>query len=550
MQPFELQQRNLDTRYTQNLNFQNYLSLLVTPEDAQTNNPKTNQQSTLTSNILPATITENKLLDAIFPFELEEPSTTPLFSRATFEEKSIITIYTDAKVDGYLIKLILDSGLASSIITRQLMNQLGCQVDQTASARIITANKVTKTPISEINNLPIEINGIIIPIKVIVMKAIQYQVLVDAVWRQAIKHLDKCPHDDDKIWQMALAKIKEVSPEEIKRIKNNPPEPIELNWDPEPVINLLDPEQFHEHYQKLALTRKEQEQCSSSSAQIGDKNDNDLNSNSNPKTYIVFPDFSKKQELKWFNNNNENIMPECAHNTDARFNLRYSEKDTIKLEPHSCTCIDLKIALKIPATTIVQLAFRSSLAKKGINIRRGIINAGYVGNIIAILQNNLEKTYVIEPNEKITQTIFLPLVKVAQLVLVENKEELEITAREIQGFRSTVTIERKVKDQIQIFEAEAQLCESGKIGLINLYISAKNYGYIKISIYNNTGNIMEIPKETIIGYLTTKIEKQPPNLIPDFSQLCKYMRRILYAPTRTIGTDELEKLRPTTTNTT
>ncbi|KAG9285015.1 hypothetical protein G9A89_009825 [Geosiphon pyriformis] len=43
-------------------------------------------------------------------------------------------------------------------------------------------------------------------------------------------------------------------------IKNNLSKPIELDWNPEPVINLLNPEQFHEHYQKLAPTREEQEQ--------------------------------------------------------------------------------------------------------------------------------------------------------------------------------------------------------------------------------------------------------------------------------------------------
>ncbi|KAG9299194.1 hypothetical protein G9A89_013842 [Geosiphon pyriformis] len=79
--------------------------------------------------------------------------------------------------------------------------------------------------------------------------------------RQAIKCLDGCPHDDDKIWQIALAKIKGVTPEEIKTIKNNPPEPIKLNWDPKPIINLLDPEQFHENYQELAPMKEEQKQC-------------------------------------------------------------------------------------------------------------------------------------------------------------------------------------------------------------------------------------------------------------------------------------------------
>ncbi|KAG9287012.1 hypothetical protein G9A89_022976 [Geosiphon pyriformis] len=60
---------------------------------------------------------------------------------------------------------------------------------------------------------------------------------------------------------MAITKIEGVTPEEIRKIKNNLLEPIELDWDPKPVINLLDPKQFHEHYQELAPTQEEQEQC-------------------------------------------------------------------------------------------------------------------------------------------------------------------------------------------------------------------------------------------------------------------------------------------------
>ncbi|KAG9305638.1 hypothetical protein G9A89_022560 [Geosiphon pyriformis] len=83
------------------------------------------------------------------------------------------------------------------------------------------------------------------------------------------------------------------------------------------------------------------------------------------------------------------------------------EKNAIKLEPHSRTCIDLKIVLEIPATTMVQLASQSSLANREINIRGGIIDTEYVGNIIAMLQNDSEKAYIIEPNKKIAQAIFL-----------------------------------------------------------------------------------------------------------------------------------------------
>ncbi|KAG9303841.1 hypothetical protein G9A89_018738 [Geosiphon pyriformis] len=102
------------------------INLLVTSEDATSHNSESNQQLLLTSNIPPATVTNDKTLAAIFPFELKETTMVPLFNRATLKEKPIIAMYTNAKVNGHSIKLILDSGLAGSIITRQFMDQLGC----------------------------------------------------------------------------------------------------------------------------------------------------------------------------------------------------------------------------------------------------------------------------------------------------------------------------------------------------------------------------------------------------------------------------------------
>ncbi|KAG9296709.1 hypothetical protein G9A89_001341 [Geosiphon pyriformis] len=160
--------QNLGTSATQNPNSQNYLSLLVIPEDTTTNNLGSNQQQALTNNILSATVTNDELLMAIFLFDLEKMIKVPLFSEAALEEKPITTMYTDAKIDDHAIKLILDSGLAGSIITRQLMDQL--------------ADRVIKTPISEIDNLSIKINGITVLIKVFVIKTTQYQAFVGNNW--------------------------------------------------------------------------------------------------------------------------------------------------------------------------------------------------------------------------------------------------------------------------------------------------------------------------------------------------------------------------------
>ncbi|KAG9299522.1 hypothetical protein G9A89_020693 [Geosiphon pyriformis] len=145
---------NLSTNNTNNLSTIGTTHLSAA--DTQPNNPETKQQLTLTSNILSATITKNETLNAIFLFKLEKTTPVLLFSGATFNTKLITAMYINTKIDSHTIKLILDNGSADSIITKQLIDQLGHQVDCAASTRIITANGATKTPIGEIDDFPFE----------------------------------------------------------------------------------------------------------------------------------------------------------------------------------------------------------------------------------------------------------------------------------------------------------------------------------------------------------------------------------------------------------
>ncbi|KAG9287685.1 hypothetical protein G9A89_004088 [Geosiphon pyriformis] len=156
------------------------------------------------------------------------------------------------------------------------------------------------------------------------------------------------------VWHhMANTKVEGTMSSKILKIKNNPLEPVNIVLIPnsDAFLDLeTGPEEFHEHYQNLALTREEQEQhlcdliynsllciiytipkeeepissCvskleskfnsdsnsnnnnnennSSSSAQYGHNNDNnlnsDLNSNLNYKQYIALLDLTKKQKLR------------------------------------------------------------------------------------------------------------------------------------------------------------------------------------------------------------------------------------------------------------
>ncbi|KAG9301710.1 hypothetical protein G9A89_016781 [Geosiphon pyriformis] len=106
-------------------------------------------------------------------------------------------------------------------------------------------------------------------------------------------------------------------------------------------------------------------------------------------------------QLKYFNNNGQGIKSEKAHEIDVGYDLKYPDKDTLVLQPKSLTKINLKIALKIPPEAMVQIASWSSLTNKRINVRGGIIDAGYTGNITVMLQNKTDKPFKIKHAKKI-----------------------------------------------------------------------------------------------------------------------------------------------------
>ncbi|KAG9292789.1 hypothetical protein G9A89_006350 [Geosiphon pyriformis] len=147
---------------------------------AQQQNPSHNHTT-----IPSAQIAENANLFDIFPFEFKANESPFLLSNAAAnEQKASTAMYTEAEVEGKTICLILDSGSAGSIITYQLIQQLKKNVDRSAQTVIITADGMKKTSVGEIENFLFTLDGITIPVKVLVMDAPQYQALLGNDWLQ------------------------------------------------------------------------------------------------------------------------------------------------------------------------------------------------------------------------------------------------------------------------------------------------------------------------------------------------------------------------------
>ncbi|KAG9290638.1 hypothetical protein G9A89_011601 [Geosiphon pyriformis] len=117
---------------------------------------------TLTT-IPPARITENANLSDIFSFEFKANKSSFLFSNGTAnEQKAITAMYTEA----------------------ELMQQLKKNVDRPAQTVIVTTDGIKKTPVGEIDNFLFTLDGITIPVKVLVIDAPQYQALIGNDWLQ------------------------------------------------------------------------------------------------------------------------------------------------------------------------------------------------------------------------------------------------------------------------------------------------------------------------------------------------------------------------------
>ncbi|KAG9299662.1 hypothetical protein G9A89_001055 [Geosiphon pyriformis] len=261
-------------------------------------------------------------------------------------------------------------------------------------------------------------------------------------------------------------------------------------------------------------------------------------------------------QLKYFNNNEQRIKPEKAHEIDAGYDLKYSGKDTLVLKPKFLTKINLKIALEIPPEAMVQITSWSSLASKKINVRGGIINAGYTGDIIVMLQNETDKPFKIEHAEKIAQAIYLLLINILGLQLVNQREQLGKSDRGTQSFGSTgrftvpvnialntqnkshqilrlpqpITISpfgehpeiytcSKPTTTQQIFESNEQVCLEHNISIPNIYIP-EGTKKVRITFYNPNNYPIILLNNLEIGVIHSNIFQQELlQTVPDFSEI-------------------------------
>jgi dUTP pyrophosphatase len=146
--------------------------------------------------------------------------------------------------------------------------------------------------------------------------------------------------------------------------------------------------------------------------------------------------------LKVLKLNSKATIPTVAHpGEDLAFDL-YALNDTL-IHPSSPTVIETGVAATFDMTDIrkdgpkygLLIRDRSSMAKNGLTVSGGVIDAGYRGEIKVILTSSwATTTYLVRAGDKIAQMIPLPVLTGKG---VQEVESLDDSDRGAAGFGST-----------------------------------------------------------------------------------------------------------------
>lgn len=130
--------------------------------------------------------------------------------------------------------------------------------------------------------------------------------------------------------------------------------------------------------------------------------------------------------------NSNATIPTKAHDDDLGFDLYTSEP--VSLSPHSITKIPTGIAVQFPKNIGGIFKERSGLSlKTGLEIRAGVIDPQYTGELIVIMYNPTDTHHNFPVGTKIAQMVLVQSIPVAVMEITN----IHITERADKGFGSS-----------------------------------------------------------------------------------------------------------------
>lgn len=139
-------------------------------------------------------------------------------------------------------------------------------------------------------------------------------------------------------------------------------------------------------------------------------------------------------EIKFFMESEDAKIPRRA--TDKAAGLDLYSNENLTIESGERKLVSTGVSMMLPVNTYGQIAPRSGLAVKSIDIGAGIIDEDYQGIVKVCLINNSKNVFVVEKGDRIAQLLVKPILY-PDVVQVSDKSLFGKTDRGTGGFGST-----------------------------------------------------------------------------------------------------------------
>ncbi|KAG9297188.1 hypothetical protein G9A89_019469 [Geosiphon pyriformis] len=316
----------------------------------------------------------------------------------------------------------------------------------------------------------------------LISEKVKKRTLFNAAYNSALNKLYHYPHDAEMIFDLAMALINGATKEDVCQMKEA--EYIEYTIELAGFNYEDEVEQMNIRLCEECIMPCNEQWCSECYA-----------------LSISLPSESNKYEIEFGE-------PEATEEIEA------TPIYLIKNQP-----INLKIALKISLEAMIQITSQSSLASKKINVREGIIVAGYTEDITIMLQNKTDKLFQIEHAKKIAQAIYLPLINISGLQLISQREQLGKSERKTNSFGSTGQFTVPPTTTQQIFEFNKQVCLEHNILIPNIYIP-EGTKKVQVTFYNSNNYPIVLLNNLEIGVIYSNIFQQElPQTVLNFLKI-------------------------------
>lgn len=118
---------------------------------------------------------------------------------------------------------------------------------------------------------------------------------------------------------------------------------------------------------------------------------------------------------------------------DSDWDLFFYSNEPKTIQPHTVESFRTGVAFEIPPGYSGKIEERSSMGKKNLAVRGGVIDRSYRGEIIVLLSNLNDHPVTIEPQQKFAQIGFKAIYEGSMMEV----DELSATSRGAKGFGSS-----------------------------------------------------------------------------------------------------------------